>query len=168
MTTMHPPRLSTIELSKEDMKFSSGHFTIFSATERERLHGHNFSVSASITAEVLDNGMCFDYGVYKKMLRQLCDEWDEYVILPALSPHIKIEEDAEHVYVIFNNRRMPFLREDTLILPIANATLEEFSRLLLEKLTARPEDLMHYKVHALTVKVGSGPGQTASATWLRG
>ena len=39
-------QLTTIELSKEYLKFSAGHFTVFSATERERLHGHNFSVSA--------------------------------------------------------------------------------------------------------------------------
>ena len=29
--------LTTIEISKEDLKFSAAHFTIFSATERERL-----------------------------------------------------------------------------------------------------------------------------------
>ena len=32
-------RYSTLEIGKEDMKFSAAHYTIFSATERERLHG---------------------------------------------------------------------------------------------------------------------------------
>ena len=31
--------LTTIEIDKENLKFSAAHFTIFSGTERERLHG---------------------------------------------------------------------------------------------------------------------------------
>ena len=38
----------TIRLAKENMKFSAAHFTIFSASERERLHGHNFRVEVDI------------------------------------------------------------------------------------------------------------------------
>ena len=38
----------TISLSKEDMKFSAGHFTIFDGAARETLHGHNFTVSAEV------------------------------------------------------------------------------------------------------------------------
>lgn len=160
-------RLSTLSLCKEDMKFSAGHFTIFSASERERLHGHNFSVSALITAEVGENGMCFDYGIYKKIIRGLCDEWDEYFILPELSPHLAIERQGEMVFAHFNGERIPFLARDTLILPIANATLEEFSRLILERLCADSAALERFGVHELRVAVSSGPGQSADALWRR-
>ena len=44
-------RTTTLELYKEEMKFSAGHFTIFSATERENLHGHNFSVYVAPCAD---------------------------------------------------------------------------------------------------------------------
>ena len=43
---------TTIELHKEAMKFSAGHFTIFGPDRREPLHGHNFTVKAEITAEI--------------------------------------------------------------------------------------------------------------------
>ena len=66
-----------IEISKEDLKFSGAHFTIFSATERERLHGHNFKVSLLLTADVGDNGMCFSYVEIKTRLRKLCAQLDE-------------------------------------------------------------------------------------------
>ena len=36
--------VTTVELQKESMKFSAGHTTIFSATEREPLHGHMYQV----------------------------------------------------------------------------------------------------------------------------
>jgi 6-pyruvoyltetrahydropterin/6-carboxytetrahydropterin synthase len=51
-------RLATLYIDKESHKFSAAHFTIFSATERERLHGHNYSVSAKIVAPLGDNGCC--------------------------------------------------------------------------------------------------------------
>lgn len=158
-------RLSRIELSKEDMKFSAGHFTIFSATERERLHGHNFAVSAEILAEVGPEGMCFDYGVYKRELRRLCSAWDERFILQGLSPHLKIVEEGESVWAEFNGSKIPFLASDVLILPIRNSTLEEFSRLLLEALVDDQDALASRGVRELVVRVSSGPGQSASSQW---
>lgn len=161
------PRLTTLELYKEDMKFSAGHFTIFSATARENLHGHNFRVHAVITAEMGDDGLCFDYGVYKRRLRELCDAWDEVTILPTLSPHLRIERAEGMVYAHFADERMPFLERDVLLLPIANATVEEFSRLLLAALTADAGELQAFGIHAITVKVYSGPGQSGAASWSR-
>ena len=48
-----PDEATTLELCQEEMKFSAGHFTILSATERERLHGHNFTVYVAITGVVM-------------------------------------------------------------------------------------------------------------------
>ncbi|HEY9842609.1 MAG: 6-pyruvoyl tetrahydropterin synthase family protein [Candidatus Sericytochromatia bacterium] len=160
-------RLTTLELFKEDMKFSAGHFTIFSATRRERIHGHNFRVHVIIEAEIQGNGMCFDYGIYKQRIRDLCQAWDEYMILPTLSPHLSIEEADGYVYAVFNQEHIPFLPQDVLLLPIANATVEEFSRLMLEALIQDPAELQIFGIHAVTVKVYSGPGQSGATTWKR-
>ncbi|MGJ8686540.1 MAG: 6-pyruvoyl trahydropterin synthase family protein, partial [Spongiibacteraceae bacterium] len=89
-------RQTCIEISKEDLKFSAAHFTIFSATERERLHGHNFKVSLLLTADVGENGMCFSYVEIKKRLRKLCARIDEYTILPAHSPYMTIAERGQY------------------------------------------------------------------------
>ena len=59
MSNFAIPEFTTIDILKEDIKFSAAHFTVFSATERERLHGHNFHVGLSVTAPVGSNGMCF-------------------------------------------------------------------------------------------------------------
>ena len=42
--------LVTNEIAKEALNFSAGHVTMFSATEREDLHGHNWRVACEITA----------------------------------------------------------------------------------------------------------------------
>ena len=158
-------QLTTIELSKEYLKFSAGHFTIFSATERERLHGHNFSVSASIVAPVGDNGLCFSYGEFKSKLQNLCKQLDEYMILPANSPYLKVDTQNGEYIVKFADETLRFPISDTLLLPIRNATVEEFANYLLEQLL-KDSDISRYDVRKLEMKVSSGPGQWGSCEWL--
>ena len=150
-----------IRLAKENMKFSAGHFTIFSASERERLHGHNFRVEADIQACMLGNGMCFDYGLYKDRIVALCRELNEWFILPSRSPHLRIEEQGEYLYATFAGQRIPFLRADVLLLPIANATLEEFAAYFIERLAEDRQALREHRIDAIEVRVFSGPGQSA-------
>lgn len=85
-------QLATLYIDKESHKFSVAHYTIFSATERERLHGHNYSVSAMIAAPMGDNGFAADYNVYKRRLKTLCDELDEYMVLAKNNPHQSVTE----------------------------------------------------------------------------
>lgn len=155
-------RLATLYIDKESHKFSVAHYTIFSATERERLHGHNYSVSAMIAAPMGDNGFAADYNVYKSRLKTLCDELDEYLVLPAHSPHQTIRDGGAVYLVSFNGEAMQFLKSDTLVLPIRNATVEEFSHYLLGRLL----ELSAGEVLAeVQLCVASGPGQKACARW---
>ena len=151
----------TIRLAKENMEFSAAHFTIFSATERERLHGHNFRVEVDIEAHMLGNGMCFGYGIYKDRVVALCRELNEWTILPTRSEHLRIEEDGAHVFALFDGTRIPFLRADVLLLPIENATLEEFAAWFLGRLGGDREALRAHRIDAIEVRVFSGPGQSA-------
>ena len=83
-------RYATIEVAKEVLNFSAAHFTIFNATDREDLHGHNFQVACEMTAELSEAGLMFDYSIVKRAIRALCDEIDEKVLLPEQSPHLAI------------------------------------------------------------------------------
>ena len=65
--------MSRIRIDKDYLSFSAGHFTIFSATERENLHGHAFGVSAEYECDVDENGLTFDYNIVKYALKKLCD-----------------------------------------------------------------------------------------------
>jgi 6-pyruvoyltetrahydropterin/6-carboxytetrahydropterin synthase len=155
-------RLATLHIDKESHKFSAAHYTIFSSTERERLHGHNFSVSAMIAAPMGDNGFAADYNVYKTRLKTLCDELDEYMILPAHSPYQTVTDTGDVYEVSFNGETMHFLKADTQVLPISNATVEEFSHYLLRRLLelSAGDTLVEVEVF-----VSSGPGQKACARW---
>ncbi len=157
--------LTRIEISKDYLNFSAGHFTVFSATARENLHGHNFQVRGTLTAAVDANGLTFDYVRLKRALMELCDQLDERVLLPQHSPYLQIEHHDGMVIICFADERIPFLNRDILLLPIRNVTIEELAALLLQRLREHP-DLTDCEIHAIELGVSSGLGQWAVATWF--
>lgn len=161
-------KLTTIELYKEDMKFSSGHFTLLSETERERLHGHNYQVRAQITAILDQNGLTFDYRFYKNKIRQLCRQLNEYFLLPSQSPYLSIEQKKPYYLCHFNGEAIPFLPCDVKLLPIANITVEALSQWFIDQLLLDEATLMAHQIQTLQIHVSSGPGQSGSSTWRLG
>jgi 6-pyruvoyltetrahydropterin/6-carboxytetrahydropterin synthase len=152
--------LTTIEISKDYLHFNSAHFTIFSASEREDLHGHTFYVRAYVSSPVDANGMAFDYNIVKEGLKRLCDHLDEKVLLPEQSPHLALTEEDGYVIARFGNERLPFLPRDVLTLPVRNITVEELAPWFLNELA---DDVANLDLTSLEIQVSSGPGQWASA-----
>lgn len=159
---MAAPPLTTIEISKDTLHFNSAHFTIFSASEREDLHGHTFYVRAYVTSPVDENGMAFDYNILKSRLKSLCDHLDEKVLLPEQSPHLTLEEQDGYLVACYAEERLPFLPRDVRTLPIRNITVEELASWFLEHVEADPE-VAAQNINTLELQVSSGPGQWAAA-----
>lgn len=154
----------SIDIAKEYLHFSAAHFTVFSATERENLHGHNFQVEASLRGRVGDDGLCFDYNIVKARLKTLCDTLDEVVLLPGGCPHLDIRAAEAYTVATFNGERLPFLHRDVKVLPVRNVTVEELAHWLIGELTADPE-IAALPVSDIELRVSSGAGQWARATW---
>ena len=155
---------TTIEISKEYLHFAAAHFTLFSATERENLHGHNFQVTLDADAPMQNDGLTFDYNILKKAVKQLCDDLDEQVLMPTRSPYLEIDEQDDYTYAVFNGERIPFLQRDLTLLPIRNITVEELAQYLLAKLLER-EDIKALDIDNMLLRCASGEGQWASAKW---
>jgi 6-pyruvoyltetrahydropterin/6-carboxytetrahydropterin synthase len=153
-----------IEISKEYLHFAAAHFTLFSDTERENLHGHNFQVTLDAEAPVQDDGLTFDYNILKRTLKALCDELDEQVLMPEHSPHLAIEQGDGYTYAVFNAERIPFLARDLTLLPVRNVTVEELAHYMLERLVAH-DDIRALAIDSLHLRCSSGEGQWASAHW---
>lgn len=160
-----PKYTTTVELQKESMKFSAGHTTIFSRTEREPLHGHMYSVYLGLTTAVVENGLTFDYRYYKEKIHKLCKYLNQTFLMPKYSPYLEFAEDDDYYYFTFNHKKMPFLKEDVTILPVINITVEELSKWFVEELTADKQQLQSHRIEKIVVKVFSAPGQSASHTW---
>ena len=155
----------TIELKKSDMKFSAGHFTIFSATHRERMHGHNYQVTAKFSTAENQNGLSFDYNIYKEKIVKLCESLNEFFLLPGKSPFLILKEQGEYIDAIFNNERIPFLKKDVCILPISNITVEELSKWFLSCLTTQRDELKKNSVSKVSVCVFASLYQSATVEW---
>ncbi len=157
---------SIVEIHKEELGFCAGHFTIFSATDREDLHGHNYYVHVAFHVLINENGLAFDYRLFKKKLRALCERLNRHFLLPSQSPYLKLEDAGDMWFAHFNQERIPFLKRDVVILPIHNVTIEELSHWFLSELTKHPEELKKDSIQSMTVKVSNGPGYTAEASLI--
>lgn len=156
-------QVSTIELHKEHMKFSVAHFTIFSATERENLHGHNYTVSLIMDVEVKELGLSFDYRDYKKIMLDLCKSINSTLLLPRDNPYLKITEEDKIYRINFADEEMLLPKRDVTILPIHNITVEELSRWMVSRLIEHFKDkLAHDLIRTITIKVFSAIGQSGS------
>ncbi|HEY5645154.1 MAG TPA: 6-carboxytetrahydropterin synthase [Pseudomonadales bacterium] len=154
--------LTTIEISKDYLHFNSAHFTIFSATEREDLHGHTFYVRAYVTSPVDANGLAFDYNILKTRIGSLCDELDEKVLLPERSPHLELTREGGYLVACYGDERLPFLPRDVRTLPVRNITVEELAPWFLDRL-AEDSAVRAQNIVSLELQVSSGPGQWAAA-----
>ena len=159
-----PPHTTTIEIHKEYLHFSCAHFTLFSANERENLHGHNFQIGCEVETTVDDTGLCFDYNLIKDALRALCAEIDEQMLLPGNSPWLDIEQTDNMTFALFNGERIPFLQRDVTVLPVRNITVEELAAWALHRLLDTPT-VRDLPITKMLVRVASGNDQWARSNW---
>ena len=149
------------------MKFSAGHFTVFSEIERERIHGHNFSVECTIEADITNNGMLFSYAKYKKIFVNLCKSLDEFMLLPANSKYLNFSCHGESIHCIFGDDLMVFPCKDVKILPVENITIETlaswFLSSFLELLLTSDKD----NFYSIEIAVSSSKSQSGLVTWKK-
>lgn len=152
----------SVHLAKELFKFSCSHFTIFGPEEAERLHGHNYQVKVTIDVRETDAklGFAFDFNLVKPMIRRICDEMDERILIQANSPYLRIKKSGSQIEVGFAKKNYSFPVEDTLSLPVVNISTEELARYIGEKLRAEMGHLPHWT--DLEVNVEETRGQSVS------
>jgi len=156
---------SSLYLAKQNFKFSATHFLIFNKQSAERLHGHNYQVKVRIELpnenEFSGEGFHIDFSVFKKIIKAMCDEWDERVILPSKQEDMKLTEKGPSLEVRFRNRFYVFPKDEVVLLPTANTSVEEYSRLFAEKLL---NELTPYRIRKLSVSVEETRGQMGTCT----
>ena len=155
----------TLEFYPDAFQFSIAHFTIFSATHRERWHGHNYSVAAAVSTVLQAPGFSFDYAIFKKKLLALCAQLDNYFVLPAQSPYLQIVDRDNYYEAQFCTDTMRFLKKDVLLLPIANTTLEDLAYWFLKQLIKDHMFIKKYQLTAIRIKVFNSNTQSASVDW---
>ena len=158
---MPNPRESwSISIEKDYLKFSAAHFLIFPDGTAERLHGHNYKVFVDLHTALDEHGLVVNFKEIKPLVRQLCDELDEHLLIPGEHPVLTAEVQGEHYEIRYRERFYLVPREEVIVLPIGNSSAENlaawFGRTLRERMRGTWPDLV---VRELSVGVEETPGQ---------
>jgi 6-pyruvoyltetrahydropterin/6-carboxytetrahydropterin synthase len=146
-----------VVLAKEDFKFSAAHFTLFADGRAELLHGHNYRVRVTLAGGDLDReGLLVDIESFKKALRALCAGLDSRTLIAGESARLRWSRDGDAVDVRFGERAYRFPAADTLVLPLANTSIELLARMLWHDLVPH---LAESRVDAFAVSVEETAGQ---------
>jgi len=148
----------SLKLSKESFKFSGAHFTTFSRTSAEMLHGHNYYVSVNLEGcEKLNHGMIIDLNEPKKIIKGLLDSLDEKVLIAEKDPFTQISKDKSSLKLSFNQKNYSFPIEDCALLPVENITIEELASFVAEKLHPT---FKNYPIEKFSVEIAESRGQS--------
>ena len=153
---------STYRVRVINEKFVAGHMATFSG-KCERLHGHNYDVSAEVEGELTDDSWVVDFTVLKRMLRAIIDEVDHRFMLQAESRVLELKQTDEAWQIKTPAGAVYVLpTADVVPLPIDNSTAERlaewFSSRVWQALLQRKAN----NVRCLTIEVSEGPDQKAS------
>ena len=158
-------KIYTVETGKQALKFSAAHMATFEDGSIERLHGHNYQVRARLSGELDRAGMVLDVGVLKRWVRQLCDELDEYVLLPLENPLIAVEIEGGAANVRYEEKEYRLPLSDCVLLPVENTTMEYLAHYLAERLHERlRREPAAERLTELWLSVSETPGQSAAWT----
>jgi 6-pyruvoyltetrahydropterin/6-carboxytetrahydropterin synthase len=151
----------SIQVSKENLKFSAAHFIAYPGF-REPLHGHNYQVGVKVEGELGASGYVLDFGLIKRLLKSIVDRLDERTIIPARSDCLEIKRESGSVHVRYEQDEFIFPAGDVAMLEIAHSSAEELARFIWNELCSelRTRDALA-GVIALEVSVAEGPGQAA-------
>ena len=151
----------SIHVTKENLKFSAAHFIAYPGF-REPLHGHNYQVGVRVEGRLGATGYVLDFGLIKKIVKEIADRLDERTIIPANSDCLTIERIDSQLSVAYGNDRFAFPVSDVVILPIAHSSAEELARYIWHELhdALKAREALS-EIVSLEISVAEGPGQAA-------
>jgi 6-pyruvoyltetrahydropterin/6-carboxytetrahydropterin synthase len=152
----------SIHVAKESLKFSAAHFIAYPGF-REPLHGHNYQVGVYVEGRLAKTGYVIDFGLIKKLTKEIVDRLDERTIIPANSDCLTVEGPKDGVVRIrYENDEFVLPAADVCIVPIVHSSAEELARYIWEELAAALGARGALKlVTTMEISVAEGPGQSA-------
>ena len=153
-----------VRVTKDHLRFCSGHFITFAGNQVERVHGHNYQVAVEVAGPLDENHYVFDFVALRRIMRGLCEELDHRMMLPSQSKLIAVESKAAQVEVKCAGKFWSFPAEDCVLLPVENTTAEMLAKYLAQRLRKALNTECGYQPEMLTIEVEESPGQSAIYT----
>ena len=150
-----------VRLTKDYLVFSAAHFITFNGNVCERLHGHNYRVTAEVFGPLDENHYVIDFIALRDTLHAIVLELDHHVLLPTDHPLIRVTADETSVTAVFEDRRWVFPRGDCVLLPVPNTTAEQLARHIGRRLLAELAARGLPKPERVSIEVDECEGQSA-------
>jgi len=151
-------------VAREQYKFSCAHMTVFPDGTKERLHGHNYQVSAALELADVSFARLVPFAPIKEALAAICYGFRERLLLAEHNPYFeKVRDTDDELEVRLCGQRYVVPREDALLLPIDNVAVEPLAAHIADLLvTQLGAALPIGVVTAIEVSVHESPGQGAA------
>jgi 6-pyruvoyltetrahydropterin/6-carboxytetrahydropterin synthase len=163
--TPGPAEQWSISIEKDYLKFSAAHFLIFPDGTAERLHGHNYRVSVEVHTGLDAHGLVVNFKEIKPMVRRICDELDEHLLIPGRHPVLRATVVDGQMEIRYQQRRYLVPAEEVIVLPIGNTSAENLATWFARELRARMRAAWpHLHVATLVVGVEETAGQRGICT----
>ena len=170
MSEAPPPSLQVrrrthrVTVKRDQYKFSCAHMTVFPDGTKERLHGHNYQLGLELELATIDFARMLPFAAIKDCLAGLCLELRERVLIAQHNPLTTVVRvDADEVELTVCGKRYVLPREDVVLLPIDNVSVEALASHLGDRVLASlGPSLAPGVVTALDVWVSESPGQGAT------
>jgi 6-pyruvoyltetrahydropterin/6-carboxytetrahydropterin synthase len=118
----------SIKVHKDYLKFSAAHFLIFADGTAERLHGHNYKVYAEVESGLDAQGLVLNFQEIKPLIRKICDELDEHLLLPGEHAVLTAERhDDGRMEICYRDRCYLIPADEVIVLPINNTSAENLA-----------------------------------------
>jgi 6-pyruvoyltetrahydropterin/6-carboxytetrahydropterin synthase len=153
----------SIHVAKENLKFSAAHFIAYPGF-REPLHGHNYQVEIRVEGQLSPTGYVLDFGLIKKLTKQIVDRLNERTLVPLNSDCLLIERQSNgQVRIRYEQDEFVLPASDLCMLPIVHSSAEELARYIWSELhDALEANGALGGIIAMEVSVGEAPGQAAT------
>jgi dihydroneopterin triphosphate aldolase (PTPS-III) / 6-pyruvoyltetrahydropterin synthase len=152
----------SIYVAKENLKFSAAHFIAYPGF-REPLHGHNYQVGVRVEGALSPTGYVIDFGLVKRLAREIVERIDERTVIPARSECLRIERPGpDQVRVWYGEEEFVFPARDVVLLPLAHSSAEEFARFIWSEMVKALIDRNALgETATVEISVAEAPGQVA-------
>lgn len=154
-----PTESFAVRVRKTELVFSAGHFITFNGNVCERLHGHNYRVTAEVFGPLDENQYVVDFIALRDELKQIVLGLDHYMLLPTQHPTIRVTVEGEEVTVRHEARRWVFPRGDCVLLPLVQTTAELLAKHIGTQLLDRLERRLGSRPAHVRIAVDECDGQ---------
>lgn len=157
-----PRKTFAVDVTKDHLVFSAGHFITIGDDLCERLHGHNWRVAARVEGTLDENCFVFDFIALRDTLQSVVDGLDHRMLLPAHHSRISVSIEDEEAVVRYDRRRWIFPADECVILPIQQTTAELLAQWIGEQLL---DGLETANLTCLKIQVEENFGQWAECSF---